>query len=152
MSGTEADEIRLSSRGEWRPDHGIETRLDLGQSDQGWHYRVLVARPGWENDPEWSKALPKEDAARRAGEAQQDRAHGIERRERAPTTPRGFHAEKLQQAAARRETARSSGGRPFQRAAEIAMARATISEARSMRQEMQRWRPRLAEPSRSHSR
>ena len=128
---------RVVERGEWRPEYGLETRLDIGRSEQGWHYRVLVNRQNWENDPAWSKALPTRDAALRAGQAVEDREHGFGRHLDHPTTPRGRHAEMLDHAAGQRKTAeRAADGHIgfARRDASITRAKELVLEARSARE------------------
>lgn len=136
-------QVDLVKRGEWTPDHGLETRLDIGKSDQGWHYQLHVNRQNWENDPSWSRAFPTQKAAEGAGWGSQAREHGWEMRHAdVPQTLRGRHAELLSQAAeSRREAQGAIDGRTHWRSRADAVdgAKAVVEEARMARQTGRAW-------------
>ncbi|MBV8401892.1 MAG: hypothetical protein JOZ17_24700, partial [Acetobacteraceae bacterium] len=63
--------IQTISQGEWLiPEPGVETRLLLGRSDDGFHYAVYTSyRGGDPGEPGWSKAYPTQEQAEEAGQA-----------------------------------------------------------------------------------
>lgn len=125
-------EPRIVAPGEWRSSAGVETRVDIGQSEQGFHYQLQVASVGYERDTGWSKPLPSAEAALRAGHAQEDRAHGYDPKQ-TPVTPRSLHAEKLRFATQYRRSAAGREDGDKARAACISAVRELIAEAREAR-------------------
>jgi hypothetical protein len=71
-------QVTLVSRGEWLTHDGwTETRLDLGVSARGHHFALDVSERGGEHDARWSRPFSTAEAAHQAGQAAQDRAHGL---------------------------------------------------------------------------
>ena len=71
-------QVTRVSQGEWLTYDGLtETRLDLGVSARGHHFALEVSERGGEHDARWSRPYPTAEAAHQAGQAAQDRAHGL---------------------------------------------------------------------------
>ena len=73
----EPDPVRTISEGEWLiPEPGVETRLHLGQSNEGFHYYVETARLGGDDGgPYWSKGYPTREMADDAGHQRLSERH-----------------------------------------------------------------------------
>lgn len=132
-------QVKTTHNGEWRTQDGLnETQLSLGRSDSGFHYAVEVSHRGGEPVGDWSRPFRTATAARKAGQAAENRELGINisKHPTVERTPRAEHAARLESAAATRKAAAiyKRGDMPELAALSVQRAKEIVAKARQSRQ------------------